>query len=214
MYIQYGCGFCAPQGWLNFDASPTLRWERLPLLGRLYTKNEKRFPANVAYGDIMKGLPVEPESCRGVYASHVLEHLSLAEARAALRRTHGYLRPQGIFRVVVPDMALLIEEYQTALGAGDREAMHHLMERAQLGREAAPVGLLRKLMLVLGHSAHQWMWDYDSLAAELEQAGFAAIRRCAFGDCEDQRFREVEDRGRFQDALAVECRKLAANEDA
>ncbi|MCP5113600.1 MAG: hypothetical protein GY953_22435, partial [bacterium] len=51
LYVHYGCHFTAPDGWLNFDASPTLRFERFPILGRLYTKNESRFPPNVRYGD-------------------------------------------------------------------------------------------------------------------------------------------------------------------
>src|SRR5882724_7131927 len=32
-YVHYGCLFCAPESWLNFDASPTLRFERIPILG-------------------------------------------------------------------------------------------------------------------------------------------------------------------------------------
>ena len=60
--VQFGCGFTAPETWLNFDASPTLRVERLPLVSRLYTKNEQRFPPNVEYGDIVKGLPLAPKS--------------------------------------------------------------------------------------------------------------------------------------------------------
>ena len=44
-YVQYGCGFSAPEQWLNFDASPTLRFERLPIIGSLYTKNKSDFHA-------------------------------------------------------------------------------------------------------------------------------------------------------------------------
>lgn len=76
-YVQYGCGWSAPRGWRNFDASPTLRFERLPLIGRLYTRNASRFPENIEYGEIVKGLPVSSGSCNGVYCSHILEHLSL-----------------------------------------------------------------------------------------------------------------------------------------
>ncbi|MQP68452.1 hypothetical protein GE253_24335 [Niveispirillum sp. SYP-B3756] len=59
-FVQYGCGWTAPPGWHNFDASPTLRFERLPLVGRLYSKNGRRFPDNVRYGDIVRGLPLAP----------------------------------------------------------------------------------------------------------------------------------------------------------
>jgi hypothetical protein len=72
-YVQFGSGFSAPEGWLNFDISPTLRFERLPLIGKLCTCNMQRFRRNVLYGDIVKGLPIPDGSCRGIYCSHVLE---------------------------------------------------------------------------------------------------------------------------------------------
>src|SRR3569623_886783 len=95
-YVQYGCGWSAPEGWENYDASLTLRWERLPVVGS-YTKNAQRFPANVRPGDIVKGLPVPDGSCRGVYASHVLEHLTLADFHQALRNAHRMLEKIGHF---------------------------------------------------------------------------------------------------------------------
>ena len=59
--VQYGCGFSAPENWINYDSSPTLRFEKMPLIGTLYTRRSKdkqnRFPKNVLYGDIIKGLP-------------------------------------------------------------------------------------------------------------------------------------------------------------
>ena len=80
-YLQFGCGLSSPERWRNFDASPTLRFERIPVVGTLYNKNTVRFPKNVEYGDIVKGLPVLDESQCGVYCSHVLEHLSLGDCR-------------------------------------------------------------------------------------------------------------------------------------
>lgn len=88
-FVQYGCAWSAPESWRNFDASPTLRFERIPVVGKLYTKNESRFPENVEYGDITKGLPVNDTSCDAVYCSHVLEHLSLSDCRVALKNTHA-----------------------------------------------------------------------------------------------------------------------------
>jgi hypothetical protein len=31
IYIQYGCGLSAPKEWTNFDVSPTLRIQKLPI---------------------------------------------------------------------------------------------------------------------------------------------------------------------------------------
>ena len=41
--VQYGCGFCTPQGWQNHDGSPTLRFERIPVPGKPYTRKATRF---------------------------------------------------------------------------------------------------------------------------------------------------------------------------
>ena len=32
-FTQFGCGLCAPPRWLNFDASPAMRLQRLPIIG-------------------------------------------------------------------------------------------------------------------------------------------------------------------------------------
>jgi ubiquinone/menaquinone biosynthesis C-methylase UbiE len=114
-YIQYGCGWSAPQSWRNFDASPTLRFERFPVIGNLYTKNSKRFPSNVEFGDIVRGLPVPNDSCKGVYCSHILEHLSLEDFRLALKNTYKILSPDGYFRLVVPDLEYSVREYMNDL---------------------------------------------------------------------------------------------------
>src|SRR5215470_7850839 len=104
LYVQYGCGVSCPAGWVNFDASPTLRLQRLSVAGPLLGKAGPRFPDGVRYGDILNGLPIADGTADGVYASHVLEHLSLADCAAALRNTFRLLRPGGVFRLVITDL--------------------------------------------------------------------------------------------------------------
>ena len=187
-YIHYGCGFRAPSSWRNFDASPTLRFERTPLLGRLYTKNSARFPDNVEFGDIVKGLPVADNSCKAVYCSHVLEHLCLEDFRQALKNTFRILEPQGIFRLVAPDLAQMVKSYSDD---HSKQAAITFMTASGLVREQRKRGLQGLLFEWLGNSVHRWMWDYDSMANELEEAGFVAIRRAEFGDGSDPMFKEV-----------------------
>lgn len=203
-YVQFGCGFSAPEGWLSFDASPTVRFERLPLLGQLYTRNSQRFPKNVVYGDIVKGLPVAIESCRGIYCSHVLEHLALDEVDLALRNVFRYLRPGGIFRMVLPDLELLARDY---VADADARAAHRFMEASYLGVKSRSRGFSGLLRGFMGNSAHLWMWDQKSLAAKLGEHGFKDIRRATFGDAEDKHFVKVEDPDRFAGCLAMQCRK-------
>jgi predicted SAM-dependent methyltransferase len=203
-YVQYGCGFCAPEGWMNFDSSPTLRFERLPIIGNFYTKNKKRFPLNVRYGDIVKGLPIDEDSCKGVYCSHVLEHLSLEDFRIALQKTYSYLRPGGIFRLVVPDLEELTCKY---LKDARQDAAIRFIESCCLGAKNRPKTIVEVLLRQFSNSAHLWMWDEKAVVRELEQHGFRCCRRARFGDCEDKRFQEVEDLDRFVDAVAIESVK-------
>ncbi|WP_396932397.1 class I SAM-dependent methyltransferase [Mycolicibacterium sp.] len=203
-YVQYGCGWSAPQGWRNFDSSPTLRFERLPIIGQLYTKNETRFPGNVEYGDIVKGLPIPPESCKAVYSSHVLEHLALEDFRIALTNTLNILIPGGIFRLVVPDLEYSARKYiENVSGAAASE----FIRTTHLGRESRPRGIKGLASTWLGNSQHLWMWDYASIQPELEAAGFIGVRRASFGDSSDQMFQKVEERDRWENCLGVECRK-------
>lgn len=215
-HIQFGCGFAAGPTWLNFDSSPTLRVERLLLLGRLLgplSGNAQRFPDSVLYGDITKGLPVEPGSACAVYASHVLEHLALEDCRSALRNVLLLLEPGGVFRLVVPDLEARARLYLKEISEGARDPSSSFMRATVLGLERRPRGLLGHLRSLIGGSAHLWMWDEPSMRAELKSAGFEDIRRCDFGDSDDPLFAEVEDRGRFYDSslgireLAMSARK-------
>ena len=203
-YVQYGCGWSAPIGWKNFDASLTLRFERLPIIGKFYTKNESRFPRNVEYGDIVKGLPVPDETSQGIYCSHVLEHLSLAECKIALKNTFKIMKPGGLFRMVLPDLEHLAKQY---INDSTDDAALNFMKESHLGLVKRSRGLYGLLIAWLGNSRHLWLWDYKSLDSELRKAGFIGIRRAFFGDSIDPMFNEVEDRERWNNCLGVECNR-------
>ena len=202
-----GCGWCAPKEWANFDASLTLKWERLPILGRSYTKNARRFPANVKPGSIVKGLPVPDESWVGVYASHVREHLTLEDFHFALKNTWRILRKGGVFRLVVPDLEWSAREYIARLDRGEPNANAFLLRATYLGSEIRQRGLAGLARKLFNTSAHLWMWDETSLTHALRDHKFDRIRRCRFGDCEDTMFSLVEDRSRFDNAVAMEARR-------
>jgi SAM-dependent methyltransferase len=208
-YVQYGSGTVGPATWQNFDASPTLRVQKTPLLGTLLRRQlNVIFPDTIAFGDITKGLPgIAANSCDGVYCSHVLEHLALDDFRTALRNTYLMLRPGGIFRLVVPDLEFYARNYVAHLDAGNPEASLVFGRDTLLGEEVRPRGLRGLMEAFVGNSHHRWMWDYPSLAHELAQVGFTSIRRAAFNDSTDPMFRDVEEASRFENCLAIECRK-------
>lgn len=209
-YVQFGCGLTAPASWRNFDASPTLQLQRLPLVGSAFQSLLTRrgfpvFPPHVEYGDIVRGLPLAPDTCKAIYCSHVLEHLSLEDCRRALQNTYSYLEAGGVFRLVLPDLRHLAESY---VRRRDGEAAAAFMEATRLGERRRRRGPAAIMQQVWGNSRHLWMWDYEALSAELEQVGFAAIRRAKMGDAADPHFAAVEEKSRWEGCLGIECRKL------
>lgn len=207
-YVQYGCGLSAPEQWTNYDASPTLQIQKAPLIGGLLKNSlNTEFPSNVLFGDIIKGLPEEVNSVDGLYCSHTLEHLSLADMRRSLANSYAVLKKGGIFRCVVPDLEYAAREYIKRLDAGDENASMFFMENTLLGTENRPRGAKGMVSSYFGNSDHLWMWDRKSLAKELRNAGFIEVRECSFNDSEDAMFKHVEDESRFVNAVALQCRK-------
>jgi predicted SAM-dependent methyltransferase len=177
-------------------------------LGKIAARlpNLPAFPSNVEYGDIVKGLPVSPGLCVAIYASHVLEHLSLSDFRTAIAHTFSYLAEGGIFRLVMPDLEQLAQTYLTS---NQPSAALIFMERSGLGEKVRSQNFIGRLRDVLGNSSHRWLWDYKSVKDELSAVGFNNIRRAEYGDSEQALFLDVEESGRWQDCLGVECRRLA-----
>jgi SAM-dependent methyltransferase len=208
VYVQYGCGLSAPSEWINYDVSPTLRIQKIPVAGPLLKKRLNTvFPDNVLYGDITKGLPIASDTCDGLYCSHTLEHLSLDDFRRALRNSYQVLKPGGIFRCVVPDLEHAARTYLTSLDNGNQRSSVEFIDSILLGVKTRPTSVKGRISSLFGNSHHLWMWDTKSLALELKNAGFKAIRECKFNDCEDEMFKLVEAEDRFQNAAAMECRK-------
>jgi SAM-dependent methyltransferase len=209
LYVQYGCGLCAPSEWLNYDTSPTLRIQKIPLVGRVLKRRLNTvFPEAVRYGDIVKGLPLPSDSCDAVYCSHVLEHLSLNDFRVALKNTLRILKPGGLFRCVVPDLEVLAKRYLESLHAGNNSASIDFIGKGTLlGVVERARGLKGLATTVYGNAHHLWMWDHSSLAVELTTVGFKGVRRAAFNDSSESKFALVEDKERFGNAVALECTK-------
>lgn len=205
-YVQFGCGMCAPETWQNFDAGPAF-WlqSRFPFLTPLLVKRGfPDYPKNIRYGDVIKGLPVPPQSAEAVYCSHVLEHMTLEEFRIAIRNVFHYLRPGGTFRLVLPDLEQLIKSY---VNDSSPEASSHFMRESYLGESSLARGLRAMPTALFGRSRHLWMWDYKGIAEQLAGAGFTDIRRAQLGDSPDARFQEVESEGRWTDCLGVNCKR-------
>lgn len=197
-----------PIEWDNYDSSPTLKFQKIPMVGRVYCKNRTRFPDNLRVGDIVKGLDVPSGSAEAVYCSHTLEHLSLQELRKCLANVYDMTASGGIFRMVLPDLEYYIKRFEADTTP---EACSRFMRDTYLGEESPWSGMVGFLTYTFGTSKHRWMWDYKGLACELAGAGFTDIRRAQMSDCEvpalKPLFAQVESHGRWLNCLGIQCRK-------
>ncbi|MBD78443.1 MAG: methyltransferase type 11 [Crocinitomicaceae bacterium] len=208
VYAQYGCGLSAPDKWLNFDTSPTLRIQKSFVLNLFLGPFLKvKFPKNIIVGDIIKGLPLEENSVDGLFCSHVLEHLSFDDYHTALENSYKVLKPGGTFRLIMPDLEFMVQSYMEKKKLGNDEASTEFIRDTYMVEESRKRGLRAIAEQVLGNSRHLWLWDNSSTIASLEKVGFKDIRKCKFNDSADEMFKLVEEEDRFIGCVSLEMSK-------
>jgi predicted SAM-dependent methyltransferase len=119
--------------------------------------------------------------------------------------THKILKSGGYFRLVLPDLEYSINNYTNGSSA---DCASGFLKETSLGKKERNRGLKGFVKEWLGNSQHLWMWDHKSIAQELEHAGFIGIRKAEYGDAADTSFIDVEDKGRWENSLSVECKKV------
>jgi hypothetical protein len=116
----------------------------------------------------------------------------------------------GVFRLVVPDLQWRAQHYLAELERGSMAA-DYFLDACHLRDRGRSKTWLEFIVERYRKSIHLWMYDFPTLKHLLEEAGFAHVRRCEFGDASDSMFALVEDRDRFVDngnrELAIEAIK-------
>lgn len=206
IFVHFGGSYSgpAPVEFLNYDSSPTLRFEKIPFIGKTFKKNKSFFPINVMYGDIIKGLPLKNNTVKGIYCSHVLEHLALLELRKSLRNVYKILQKGGIFRAVLPDL----KQYSMKYTNGEINSIEFI-KLTGLGTIDRKRSLREILKNNFGASRHLWMWDFDSLKKELFESGFKEVREANYNDSIYEEFKLVETESRWKDepVIGIEAKK-------
>jgi len=130
------------------------------------------------YLDATKRWPLEDGSVSHVYADNVIEHLPLPAGRALLVEAHRCLRAGGVIRLVTPDIRTHVELY-LAGRASVSGAVGSTYRDLGLTVEH-PVDLIRIPIGQFGH--HEgYVYDFETLDAELMRAGFHSTAKCDLG---------------------------------
>jgi SAM-dependent methyltransferase len=200
--VNLGCGLAVTKGWINVDASLNAlvaSWPRAlhKILYRLSGAN--RYYSLEQYcnllenhvfvhHDLAHSLPLKDGTADFIYSSHFLEHLFKPDAERLLKESYRVLKPGGIVRVCVPDLAYAVLLYSQ----GKKEQM------------------LENYFFVEDKESflarHKYMYDFELLKNLLEKIGFTQIELCSYQKGKTPDLEKLDNRP--EETLFVEAEKL------
>lgn len=155
------------------------------------------------YLDATTAWPLEDGSVSHVYSDNVVEHVTLQGARVWFAEAFRCLQPGGVIRLVTPDLRAHVDKYLAGVAPkGDPSAK--VYEEIGLTVDH-PIDWVRIPIAEFGHH-HGYLWDFTTLAAELERAGFSNVQQFQHGQSDRPELRGIDlraDEGGVQ--LAVEA---------
>lgn len=191
--LHIGCGDNELSGWLNTDLNP------------------KR---NQLYLDAAQPFPLPDNAFEHIYSEHVIEHLTLPEGRVMLGECLRVLRPNGVLRIVTPDLLKLTSLLATPLTPLQREYVEYSIKQYGIaGSPARGVHVLNHFVRTWGH---RFIYDAETLVDQFRDAGFDGIVVCGFNESAHAALHNLAHVGRMPpgllnyESLTVEGRKPAS----
>jgi predicted SAM-dependent methyltransferase len=154
--VNIGCGKNPIQGWINLDVVSH---------------------PGVYFWDCRSGLPFSDAAVAAIYSEHFFEHLDAeTEARALLRECLRCLQPEGILRLVVPDVGAYLRAYS---GPWELLADMRPLDRTTDGWRDRWLGQVYQTKMQFMNAVfrqkyeHKYAYDAETLVLLMRQAGFA-----------------------------------------
>jgi hypothetical protein len=154
------------------------------------------------YLDATVRWPIEDGAVQYVYSDNVIEHITLAQARAMLAEAYRCMRPGGVIRIVTPDLRGHIDLYLAGADSLSTDVADHYRGMGLVVEH--PIDLVRVPIASFGHHTG-YLYDFETLEAELQRAGFGGVTRCELGKSEHADLVGLDVRGHAGPAqIAVE----------
>jgi len=176
--VNIGCGMTPVPGWINYDNSLSIRLANHPIITGLLKQTgllgqeqvdfiDFAINNKILFADASKKIPEPDESINALYSSHMLEHLSRKQAISFLKEARRVLAVNGIIRISVPDIRIMVDKYI------NNENADEFIQNLQMAEEP-PSSLAEKIRYLLaGNRNHKWMYDGESLCKLLKLSGFS-----------------------------------------
>jgi predicted SAM-dependent methyltransferase len=143
LLVNVGCGSRFHKDWINLDLlgnfSPVIPW------------------------DLHKNLPFPDGSCDAIYSCHSLEHFDQRDAKNLLFECRRVLKPNGILRIVVPDLENIAKTYLGCL----EEVRHNPKDKEASARHKwMIIELVDQLSRHESGGVMARTWSQETLVAE------------------------------------------------
>jgi predicted SAM-dependent methyltransferase len=114
--------------------------------------------------DLAGGLPsfYKDESVDFIFSQHFLEHLTRSQALALLSDCYRKLKPGGVMRIVVPDLAEVVRRYNKNNVYADKGG-YSPKNRCEMMNDA------------FHKWGHKYMYDFAELHELVREAGFNSV---------------------------------------
>jgi len=183
------------------------RLRQVPLLGSFIGWLNRHFglfrlnwQPTIVLQDLTKPLQWHNDSVDVIYSSHTLEHLDRTQGLQFIAECYRILKPGGVLRIVVPDLASFVAQYQ----AGEFSADEFVERLGVLYLPSA--NRLKTWLAPFYQYPHRCMYDTDTLINILTAQGFTAEASAGFNSAiHDIRVIEIADR--VEHAVVVEAIK-------
>jgi predicted SAM-dependent methyltransferase len=182
--LNLGCGTHPLKGWSNVDGGDNA-W---------YYGSELEEVVELDAFDALASLP--DCSCDYITSEHFYEHFTLDEGFKMAQEWARVLRPGGVVRVVNPDLEKEARIYLGDLKATSAEQFDrhkrrwlNLRHKNEVDRFLTPAMLFNFGMRLDGHL---FLYDFETLKAQLEAVGLVGVTRCKFGQSEHDALRGID----------------------
>ena len=174
--VNLGCGLRVTQGWLNIDGSLNALIASWPnwvhRLAYRFSGSNSYFSCeeycnilkinNFLFHDLSLSLPIYKNSLNYIYSSHFFEHIFKEDAEALLKSCLIALKPGGVIRIAIPDLAYAISLYNKGKKTEMLEDYFFVSSKGSY--------LAR----------HKYMYDFEMIKEILDKIGFLNITNCKY----------------------------------
>ena len=148
--------------------------------------------------DVRRGLPLADNSVDLYRISHLIEHLTLDEAKNLLKEVYRTLKPGGVARISTPNTKIILRHYQ-----GKDMSFFNAIQSSEF-IQAPTEGERLSRLLFSGDYQHKAVYDYDMLKNFLEQAGFRKVQQASPGFSNSDTMRSETQDQHVEISLCVE----------